>query len=365
MSKLTRIQIACGLSCTTNGLLACPELRRRLDILGSICYDWMHCALQDGTLTTEANLLLEACEGFGFTSSDLEAHFRNDWVFPQQHQSKGKLLWRIFDQSRKGLQDKVKASASEMLLLYVLLRHFFICRVGHRPEIAAKLESFCAACACVDILLLAKRRHIATTEASSRLQAALRHHGRCHVAAYGNQNLKPKFHWLWDIAELLSKDDFVLDCFVVERLHQRAKGVANNIRNTRSYERSVLAGVLAIHRNTLRMPGSPVFGLVGRTAPLPKYLEATIGNRLVHQGLHISVGDMVFAGDAMGCVAACCMQDGMLYMVVEEMLFHRQATKRSTIWQRPAAMSLKVWCADRLNLAVAWSAKDPITVLRL
>ena len=74
---------------------------------------------------------------------------------------------------------------------------------------------------------------------------------------------------------------------------------------------------------------------------------------------------MVFAGEAMGCVAACCMQDGILYVVVEEMLFHRQATKHSTIWQRPAAMSLKVWCADRLNLAVAWSAKDPITLLRL
>ena len=365
MSKLIRMQMACGLYCTPHGLLACPELRRRLNILGSVRFDWMHCALQDGTLTTEANLLLTASEGLGFTSSDLEAHFKNDWVFPQQHQSKGKLLWRIFDQSRKGLQEKIKASASEMLILYVLLRHFFICRVGHRPDIAAKLQSFIAACAVVDILLLAKRRHISTKDASARLFAALRHHGRCHVAAYGNQNLKPKFHWLWDIAELLSKDDYVLDCFVVERLHQRAKSIANNIRNTRCYERSVLAGVLAVHRNTLRAPGSPVFGLAGHTAPLPNCPEARVGNRLVHQGLHISVGDMVFAGDALGCVASCCMQGGVLYAVVEEMAFLGHATKHSSIWQRPKAMSLKVWCADRLDLAVAWSAKDPITVLRL
>ena len=365
MSKLTRIQMACGLSCTPHGLLACPELRRRLDILGSIRFDWMHCVLQDGTLTTEASLLLTACEGLGFTSSDLEAHFKNDWVFPQQHQSKGKFLWRIFDQSRKALQDKVKASASEMLLLYVLLRQFFVSRIAHRPELAANLRSFCAACACVDILLSAKRRHISTRDASARLFAALRHHGICHVAAYGNQNLKPKFHWLWDIAELLCKDDFVLDCFVVERLHKRAKSIANNIRNTRCYERSVLAGVLAVHRSSLRTPGSPVFGLAGQTAPLPDCQAVSIGRRLVHEGLHISVGDMVFADDAMGCVAACCMQGGMLYVVVEEMVCHGHATKHSTIWQRPTAPSLQVWCAGRLDLAVAWSAKDPITVVRM
>ena len=102
----------------------------------------MHCALQDGTLTTEANLLLEACEGSGFTSSDLEAHFQNDWVFPQQHRSKGKLLWRIFDQSRKGLQDKVNASASEMLLLYVLLRHYSFAVLGIGQRSLPSLNHF-------------------------------------------------------------------------------------------------------------------------------------------------------------------------------------------------------------------------------
>ena len=119
-----------------------------------------------------------------------------------------------------------------------------------------------------------------------------------------------------------------------------------------------------MHRNTLACEGSPVFGLAGPTVRLAG-ATALVGNRLVHEGLHISVGDMVFAGEALGRVSACCSENGVLYAIVEEVLFDQRLTEHSSIWQRPTSASLKVWPTAGLDLAVAWTKGDRMTVLRL
>ena len=366
-SRLEKLQMACGFSCTPQGLLADRDLRPRLDLLPSIRYDWMHCALQDGTVTTEAALLLSACEGIGVTSREIETHLKSDWDFPQQHRAKGNLLWRVFDESRKTLQDKVKASASEMLILYVLLRHFFEYRVGGNVAVAAQLQSFCAACACIDIILKAKRQQLQMAEASTLLMTAIRHHLQCHAAAYGKNNLKPKFHWMWDVAELMANDPFVLDCFVIERLHRRAKRIGDNIQNTRSYERSILASVGHSHRNALQGEGAHVFGLPGRVAPLPGCQGVVVGNTLVQHGLHVSAGDLVFQGLSLGRVSSCCLENGILYVIVLELILVRQLTSHSSLWASPTGEGvLKVWAAADVELAVAWSKPgDAMTVLRV
>jgi hypothetical protein len=366
--RLEKLQMACGFSCSAEGLLADPYLRTHVDLLNVVTYDWMHSALQDGTLTTDAGLLLSSCEVVGITSKEIETHLKSDWVFPHAHRSKGKLLWRIFDQRGKSIQDKVKASASEMLVLYALLRHFFEVRLRDQPEVADQLRSFQAACLCVDILLRAKRGKLPMAEASALLKDAMRQHLLLHMHAYGKSHLKPKHHWMWDVAEQLSRDAFVLDCFVIERLHKRAKAMANSILNTQRFERSVLSSVLNDHRNALQAQGSPILGLTGKTAPLPGCPSALVGNRLVHEGLYISVGDIVFHENSMGSVSACCLEAGCLYVIVEEMIFVRPLSSHSGIWRRPRDQAqLKVWLAASLDIALAWTNndRDTVTVIRL
>ena len=109
----------------------------------------------------------------------------------------------------------------------------------------------------------------------------------CHVAAYGKEHLKPKFHYLWDVAEQLARDPFVVDCFIVERLHLRAKRAAKDVENTRAYERSVLTGVLISHTNALVDEGSAELGLVGRAAHVPGHTRAVVSRGCVSQGVMV------------------------------------------------------------------------------
>ena len=365
-TKLTQLQMVCGYSCTPQGLLADRDLRARVDFLHSVRYDWMHCALQDGTLTTKAFLLLSACRDIGVTSQEIENHLKTDWTFPQEHRAKGVLLWRVFDESRKTLQDKIKASASEMLILYVLLRHFFEYRLADNATVQAQLRSFCAACACIDILVKAKRRQVPMVQASHMLKDAIGHHLLCHVAAYGKDNLKPKFHWMWDVCEQLARDPFVLDCFVVERLHRRAKRVGNNIQNTRTYERSILAATLHSHRNSLQSQDVHCSGLHGRIALCPDS-GVFVANTLLLNGLHVSIGDLVFCGSGLGRILNCCSEYRILYVLVEHMVFRRQLTSHSSLWAKPSdTKPFALWLAADVELALAWSKPgDEMTVIRL
>ena len=59
------------------------------------------------------------------------------------------------------------------------------------------------------------RRQLPMDQAATKLQGVVQHHLLCHIAAYGKEHLKPKVHYMWDVAEQLARDPFVLDCFVV------------------------------------------------------------------------------------------------------------------------------------------------------
>ena len=96
------------------------------------------------------------------------------------------------------------------------------------------------------------------SDASSQLKVARSRHLELHVKAYGKSYLKPKHHWVIDIADQLGLDPFVIDCFVLERLHRRAKTVTARIGNTKRYECTALAGVINAHRNSLLQEASPI-----------------------------------------------------------------------------------------------------------
>lgn len=366
MAKLKQLRMACGFVCSAAGLLADRNLG--VDIINAARYDWMHTTLQDGVLVTEAALLVAACVArLGMTLDDLKNNFRGQWCFPRQHQAKGNRLWLIFV-DRRIAASKIKASASEMIQLYGLLRNFFEQHVGARPEVRNELEAFQAACRCVDILLNAKRGRIAMTDAADLLASSLRQLLLLHIRAHGKDYLKPKFHWLWDIVDQLRRDPFVLDCWVVERLNKRAKAASQQVDFTARYESSVLSTVLAVHRNSLREEGAAhvTVGLLGRT----EYLRPNtlIAERLVHDGLQISSGDVVLNSGAsdlqVGRVCACCLESSHLYVVVQVMTLVGILTQHSVAYTLPTDTSpLQVWASEALELACAWRVENDVLVV--
>ena len=177
----------------------------------------------------------------------------------------------------------------------------------------------------------------------------------CHVAAYGKEHLKPKFHYMWDVAEQLARDPFVLDCFIVERLHLRAKRVAKDVANTRAYERSVLTGVLLSHTNALIGEGSAEFDLVGRAAHVPGHAGAVVARGCVSHGVRMYAGDFVFRDNALGRISSCVMEGGALLVLVHEMRFVEHLSSTATVWAPAPADCEVVWRAREVVPAMAWS----------
>ena len=188
-------------------------------------------------------------------------------------------------------------------------------------------------------------------QAATKLQGALQHHMLCHIAAYGKEHLKPKFNYMWVVAEQLARDPLVLDCFVVERLHLRGKRAATDIENTRPYERSLVTAVLHSHTNALHRDSSPVFGLVGRTA---SHAGIVVAQCLVCHGVRVHAGDRGFRGDLFGRVSSCCMEDACLYVLVQEMALVQQLASHSSVWA-PVPSPCTVWRAEDVVPALAWT----------
>jgi len=180
---------------------------------------------------------------------------------------------------------QVKCSASELLGLQGLLRHLVETRVaGHGVE--AELASFDAACHCIDALQVAKRGVWASDVAVQRLERASAQFLQLHKAAYGTTHMRPKHHWIMDIPAQLRRDGCVLDMFIIERLHLQVKAIAENVRNTIVFERSVLAGVSNLQAQRLATSFGDC-GLEGREIRWPGARGVLVAERLSYLGLTV------------------------------------------------------------------------------
>ena len=109
-------------------------------------------------------------------------------------------------------------SASELLGLCGMLRHFVEVKIDVCDALAAHRASFEAACDVVDVILLCKRRVVDIAEGAAALERAVAKHMTLHRLAYGDIHLKPKHHWMMDVPEQVAQLRTVVDCLIFERL---------------------------------------------------------------------------------------------------------------------------------------------------
>ena len=180
-----------------------------------------------------------------------------------------------------------------MLGVYSLLRHFVQTRLQDADGLDLQKASFQAACRIIDICILAKQARIPLKRASKLLRDALTDHLVKHKNVYGESSLKPKHHFMFDVADQWEHQPEVVDAFVVERLHLRVKTVAELVRNTSTFERSCLASLINSHCRLLQ---TEKFGdgLVGRQVALVG-TPASVADCMQIQGMQLSVGDSVFS----------------------------------------------------------------------
>jgi hypothetical protein len=353
-----------GLNCNPLGLIADIELRDHINPIECCTYDWLHNMLQDGTFTLEASSFIVACEHAGLTTWKSVQTFLQDaaWSYPVAARTKCRQLHRVFDEIRtpRGEDHRLRCSASELLGLYGLLRHFVETEIGEHAAVALKRASFDAACESLDMILLAKAGVLDVVATCDPLRAVMAKHLRLHQAAYGTEHIKPKHHWNLDMAEQLKRDKCILDAFIIERIHLQVKRIAEHVKHTHAFERSVLAGVLNV---ALRVSHDceSTDGLRKPIMPLPGMEGAFIADHVRVFGMQVSIGDVVFYGGVSGKVVACIAEGGDLFVLVDTMHRIAERSPHSANWALSG--NREAWFASHLEPALAWHDEPDTTVL--
>jgi hypothetical protein len=353
-AKYEELEQALGIHWNADGLLASPALAPHFRPIEVATYDWMHNTFQEGVFTVETQAFLGAA---GIQRARVEQMLADDaWRFPGSAEVKARQLHRIFDDRRVSAE----CHCAELLGVYGLLRHFIETEVEDVPALQAHRRSFLAICKVLDLLLKAKHGFADARSAASALRAATCEHLRLHKAAYGEALVRPKHHWMLDVPEQLARDGLVLDAFVVERTHLKVKAVAEHVRNTRSFEASVLASLsTACWNKAAALIGTGC--LLGNVAPLPGCPGAVVADRMDVLGCEMVLGDVVLLGDSVGAISGCVRCDGELFAFVRRLRIVGRLSAHSVRCDPTAG--LDAWPADGLRLALAWRRLDDSSVL--
>lgn len=358
-TRFAELEQVCGLRHNPHGLLCDADLRCIVhpEVMR---YDWVHTMLQGGVLNSEIEAIMRLA---GIPRSELQTFLKDEsWVYPHQSTQKSRQLHRVFDERREVERNEyaVKASCSELLGIYGMLRFYIGLRLTGLPDCEAALGSFSSLCHVLDLILAAKRKTVNVTQAADRLEAATISFLAKHISAHGTSEVKPKHHWLTDVGEQIRIDNMVVDAFVVERIHLRVKQVAENIKNTSDFEVSVLSSLLTTHLRALseRSVGD---SLLGRAAMVPGCPRARVADKMRVYGVEFRVGDVVAFGDQVGVLEACATED-------EELLaFVRPFAKTSDILDHVAHYRLEehlqLWAASIIVHALAWRKRPDGTWL--
>ena len=168
-------------------------------------------------------------------------------------------------------------------------------------------------------------------------------------AAYGMQMSTPKWHWMLHFHDHVRQFGWLASCWPLERKHKTPKAYGSDIRNTNSYERSVLREVTCEHMVHLSDPATFDFTRVGlihaQAAPQrvisdlldelgmsrDSVCDCKLANRShASETVWCTVGDVVFFEDddgqaQVGELWANISLEGFLLTIVSVWAMQRQA----------------------------------------
>ena len=84
--------------------------------------------------------------------------------------------------------------------LYGLLRNFVEVEIGDRLELRDEIKSFMACCRVVDVIVDAKRCATTMENGASLLEQRMTDFMTIHIAVYGAEHIRPKFHLIFGCA---------------------------------------------------------------------------------------------------------------------------------------------------------------------
>ena len=352
---LGELQTAMGLHFAPTGVLWDVALRPFVSPSSCFTYDGMHILLSIGLCQTEVDLILQRAVQEGLEMNSVEAFLKLPWSFCQAYGKRSTLQGcfspaRLRSFKREGA---LKCGASEMLMLLPVLCFFFRTIVAKSGKLLPEIECLESLCTVVELYRKGKDGQ----DVADLLAQAGEKHGNLFLAVY-EQEPKPKAHYVHHLAMHLRRDGYIIDCFTGERKHQIVKMMAREVRNLRSFEKSVLMPTLAktladaeTLREGLRNPAQcpadlcQSFGIA----------SGQVAKAMRRQGITLTSADLVEV-DGRWYRASLFVASGTFFgMVGDVMELGQQVTPFAWRMREKGEMELCEICSrSRVRLAGSW-----------
>jgi len=281
-------QTALGFTHSPHALLLDPSLRDVLDPTQQTLFDWPHSLLQ-GVFPVHISLLEARMSQRHIAFYALLDEYLQGWTLPKQ--SSGTSWRSALNPRRRDTMSKehdFKASMSETLALYPIISHWLRTVVHSLGYMVVECNAFFDVTTLIDLLLMAGRGKVRPNDIKVAAEKFL----NSHAAAYGVDEMIPKFHHLLHLHSTVESFNTLPTTLPLERKHKVIKQFAEATDNTsKTWDRSVLLeatfkslGVLDSAEHLILDPGllSPSEKV---PAPILNYLREHLGE---HHYMHAS-----------------------------------------------------------------------------
>ena len=278
---------------------------RVLKPVSQFCHDYMHGILQ-GTAPVVLYHCLCAINEHIDVWQFLEGYFPF-WNYPKAWNANH--VASLFSKKRVTNHKnnaKFSCQASECLALFAIVRFFIHKMVLPKALCIEACQAFLAMASVIDQIHVGIPHQLVT---KATLLITIEKALASFTAAFSDQPLIKKWHWMLHLADSYQRYNALPSCFTCERKHKTISGYATNLHKTTNFERSLLEQVVCNEICTLDQPScfpSKAFVLHPKKASkntlktLSQLIGETVSEALgshvarLPKGGYISKGDVVF-----------------------------------------------------------------------
>ena len=269
----------------------------------------MHCLWSNGIVGHALwDWLCEAKERSLIRFSHLDQWVNAEWSVPFAARKHFSIRRNLFCKKREKASDRkdgIKMHASDALTIYPLVRRFAE-KYGMTDDLAPYTQTLLALFDVADVLQQGKRQqYICRRTMAKLIKDLVLRYMKARFVTYGGDDTVPKHHCSMHLWSQFLEDGFLVDCWVLERMHLLLKEYAEDICNTRDFEGCVIRRAVVQRTRQLQHVGFSDELIGPCKLGYSKALKTGAGQRF-------HVDDLVFpSGDHNKCylVRACFMDD--------------------------------------------------------
>ena len=178
-----------------------------------------------------------------------------------------------------------------------------------------------------------------------------------HATADADTNWTFKDHVVHHLASQFVRDECVVDCLPGERAHLLAREVAENIKNTQSFELNMLPRMLISHLEATTEAGSFDDRLLGNSFEMSN-IDARGAKACVLWGVQFKQSDVVFLEDCESpvLIQACIdLHETGLGLLVTPLIFHSIVNRVANLYEESGRTEIvKKNTCSRVTPCRAW-----------